>query len=486
MSEVIETTHSIEKIGGTSMSDYVAVRDNIVKRPTREDTLYQRIFVVSAYGGVSNDLLEHKKSGIPGVYALFASSEDEDNGAWLEALEKLRIKLHGINETLFGDDISLQHANRFIDGRLDGATECLRDLQRLCSHGHFSLEQHLQTVREMLASIGEVHSAWNTATLLQADGINARFVDLSGWDEDVPLDLDERIEQVFQHIDLATVLPIVTGYARSNQGLLASFNRGYSEMTFSRIAVLTGAKEAVIHKEFHLCSADPRLVGEDNAVPIGRTNYDVADQLANLGMEAIHPKAAKGLRQNNIPLRVKNTFEPDHNGTLITADYVSETPRVEIVVGSKGVYALELFDQEMAGQIDDYDREILTVLKRFRGHILAKDINANTITHFLSANLKTVKRIIRTLQELYPDAEIDQQKVCIVSAIGSDMKVTGILAKAVSALAESNIYVHAIHQSMRQVDMQFVIDEKDFELAVKSLHGCLVEVHDHGRAICLA
>jgi aspartate kinase len=476
--------HSIEKIGGTSMSDYQAVRDNIILRPIRKETLYQRVFVVSAYGGISNDLLEHKKLGMPGVYALFASSEDDE--AWLDALLELREKLYNINQSLFTEDIALQQANNFIDERLDAATQCLRDLQRLCRHGHFSLSQHLQTVREMLASIGEAHSAWNMARLLKNDGVNTCFIDLSGWDEDVPLELDERIRQAFEGIDLANVMPIVTGYARSNNGLLASFNRGYSEMTFSRIAVITQAKEAVIHKEFHLCSADPRLVGEANAVPIGRTNYDVADQLANLGMEAIHPKAAKGLRQNNIPLRVKNTFEPDHTGTLITANYVSETPCVEIIVGSKGVYALELFDQEMAGQIDTYDQEILGILHRFKAHIIAKDINANTITHFLATNLKSVKRINRALQERYPDAEIHQQKVCIVSAIGSDMKVTGILARAVTALAENDIYVQAIHQSMRQVDMQFVIGESDYELAVKSLHSCLVEIHDHGRAICLA
>jgi aspartate kinase len=56
----------------------------------------------------------------------------------------------------------------------------------------------------------------------------------------------------------------------------------------------------------------------------------------------------------------------------------------------------------------------------------------------------------------------------------------------VSALAAQNINVLAMHQSMRQVDMQFVVGEADYELAVKSLHACLVEVHDHGRAICAA
>lgn len=476
--------HSVEKIGGVSMSNYVAVRDNIVLGPNRRETPYQRIFVVSAYGGVTNELLEHKKSGHSGVYALFAGSTEEET--WQEAFHALRAKLHRINRDLFNDEAALQQSCEFIDERLDAAEACLRDLQRLCRHGHFSLEQHLDTVREMLASIGEAHSAWNTARLLQADGINARFVDLSGWRTDSHVPLDERIEAAFRSIDLATELPIVTGYAHSDKGLMASFDRGYSEMTFSRIAVLTRAREAVIHKEFHLSSADPRIVGEANVVPIGRTNYDVADQLANLGMEAIHPKAAKGLRQNDIPLRVKNTFEPEHNGTLITGDYVSDKPCVEIITGCKGIYALELFDQDMPGEIERHDREILAVLSRFRVQIVAKDINANTITHYVYANLKTVKRVRRVLESTYPDAEINQRKVAIVSAVGSDMEVPGILARAVSALAEKSINVLAMHQSMRQVDMQFVVNEEDYEAAIRSLHRGLVEVHGHGKAICAA
>ncbi|MCB1662940.1 MAG: aspartate kinase [Pseudomonadales bacterium] len=476
--------HSVEKIGGTSMSNYRAVRDNIVLKPTRKNTNYQRIFVVSAYAGITDALLEHKKSGQPGLYALFAGSEKDES--WLVALQKLREKFQAINAGLFHDEMALQRANQFIGERLDAAEACLDNLQRLCGHGHFSLNQHLGTVRELLASIGEVHSAWNTAILLQRDGINACFVDLSGWNSDRHISLDERIQEAFREIDLSKQLPIVTGYTHCKEGLMTSFNRGYSEMTFSRIAVLTGAAEAVIHKEFHLSSADPRLVGEKNAVPIGRTNYDVADQLANLGMEAIHPKAAKGLRQNNIPLRVKSTFEPEHAGTLITSDYVSNSPCVEIIAGCKGVYALELFDQDMVGQIDLYDREILAVLRRFKVHLLAKDINANTITHYLSTNLKTMKRLQKVLEEIYPDAELNQRKSAIVSAIGSDMQVTGILAQAVTALAEQKINVQAMHQSMRQVDMQFVVDENDYELAIKSLHQCLVEVHEHGKAICLA
>ncbi|TCO72214.1 aspartate kinase [Chromatocurvus halotolerans] len=476
-------THTVEKIGGTSMLDYEAVRDNIILAGAG-DTPYGRIFVVSAYAGITNRLLEHKKSGRPGVYALFASSEHE--GSWREEFALLRDDIYALNESLFPQADELERANSFINQRLASAERCLEDLQRLCQHGHFALESHLATVREMLASLGEAHSAWNTATLLQRDGVDACFIDLTAWRSEEHLPLDERILQAMTGVDVNTTIPIVTGYAHSDDGLMASFDRGYSEMTFSRLAVLTEAREAIIHKEYHLSSADPKVVGEENVVPIGRTNYDVADQLANLGMEAIHPKAAKGLRKSGIPLRIKNTFEPEHTGTLLTSDYVSSKPCVEIIAGSRNVYALEVFDQDMVGQVAVYDREILAVMRRYKAHIVSKDINANTITHYLACNLKTVKRIRRAIEEIYPSAELDQQKVSIVSAIGSDMQIPGVLARTVSALAKDDISVLAMHQSRRQVDMQFVVLQDDYEKAIMALHRDLVETTDHGRAICLA
>jgi aspartate kinase len=476
--------HTVEKIGGTSMNDYAAVRDNIILKPSNKDTLYQRIIVVSAYGGITDKLLEHKKSGKPGVYALFAESIEDDS--WIKALNKTAGVMREINASLFEPGPLLDKANEFLTERINEASQVLLNLQTLCQHGHFVLEDHLDTVREMLSSIGEAHSASNTAALLNRDGINAVYVDLTGWQTAKHVPLDQRIEGAFRDIDLETQLPIVTGYAHSETGLMSSFDRGYSEMTFSRLAVLTHARETVIHKEFHLSSADPRLVGEDNAVPIGMTNYDVADQLANLGMEAIHPKAAKGLRYNNIPLRVKNTFEPEHAGTLITSDYVSEKPCVEIIAGCKGIYALSLFDQDMTGIFDEYDTEFLKQVRRFRAYIVSKDVNANSITHYLRANLKTIKRIGNALKEVFPEAEIDQQKIAIVSAIGSDMNITGILAKAVNALADANINVLSMHQTMRQVDMQFIVKEDDYTTAIQSLHKRLVEVHEHGSAIKLA
>lgn len=475
-------THTVEKIGGTSMNDYVAVRDNIIRAPANP---YDRIFVVSAYGGVTDLLLEHKKTAQRGVFASF--SDVREAGAWTDALTAVRARLEAINGQLFTSAADRAEADAFVAARLTEAERCLTGLDRLCRHGHFQLESHLATVREMLASIGEAHSAWNLARLLARDGLRTRFVDLTGWSDDtVQLSLDERICAGLADVEVARELPIVTGYAYSEGGLMARFDRGYSEMTFSRTAVLTGATEAILHKEYHLSSADPAVVGADRVVPIGRTNYDVADQLANLGMEAIHPRAAKGLRQSGIPLRIKNTFEPEHGGTVITHDYVSAKPCVEIIAGRRNVYALEMFDQGMMGRFAHYDQTLLATLERFRVGIISKDCNANTLTHYLSCNLKTVKRVQQALTDTLPEAEFNLRRVAMVSAIGSDMRVPGLLAETAAALAAEGISILAMHQSLRQVDMQCVIDERDYEAAVRALHRHLVERHDHGAAICAA
>ena len=475
--------HTVEKIGGTSMSNYEAVRDNIIIGGRDKEDLYQRIFVVSAYGGVTDELLEHKKTGEPGVYALFADAESD--WAWGDDLTKLVQFLTDKNSELFHDPMLKQQADQFITDRIEGVRGCLIDLQRLCSYGQFQLEEHLLTVREMLAGIGEAHSAFNTALKLQQEGINARFVDLTGWRDAELLPLDEKLKQAFDAVDLTRELPIVTGYAQCKEGLMRTFDRGYSEMTFSRVAVITDAREAIIHKEYHLSSADPKIVGADKVVPLGRTNYDVADQLSNLGMEAIHPKAGKGLRQNETPLRVMNTFEPEHTGTLITGDYISEKPQVEIIAGAKGVFAIEVFDQDMQGEPGS-DRRILDVLSRFKVRFMAKDTNANTITHYVGSTLKYVKRVVKELKQEFPNAEINTRKVAMVSAIGSDIKVPGILARCVKALADEEISILALHQCMRQVDMQFVVDEDNYEKAIVALHGVLIEPHNHEYAIVAA
>jgi aspartate kinase len=191
-------------------------------------------------------------------------------------------------------------------------------------------------------------------------------------------------------------------------------------------------------------------------------------------MEAIHPRAAKGLRQLGIPLRVKNTFEPFHPGTIISSDYKSSEPRVEIIAGRANLYGVEVFDQDTVGQFDR-DFIVSEFFKNFRIRYVAKNLNANTITHYVTASLDKINKLIEAIEKKYPSAEVSVRKVAMVSAIGSNMSVPGFLSAAAKALYEKGINILAVQQSMRQVDMQFIIDEKDFDKALLVLHRELIE-----------
>ncbi|HWT43621.1 MAG TPA: aspartate kinase [Sphingopyxis sp.] len=464
--------HSVEKIGGTSMAATETLLDNVLIADRRGSDLYQRIFVVSAYAGITDLLLENKKSGAPGVYGRFVA--DDAAEGWRNALGLVREAVRDRNAAIFARAKSRAEADAFIEQRIRAVAACLEDLARLRGHGRFCVKEQLLTLRELLAGIGEAHSAHSLALLLRDRGVNARFVDLTLWDQDDLRSLDQKIEEAFATINLATTLPIVTGYAGCEGGMVRRYARGYTEMTFSRLAVLTGAREAIIHKEFHLSSADPKLVGADKARKIGRTNYDVADQLANLGMEAIHPGAGRGLRQTDIPLRVRNTFDREDEGTLVTGDYVSDVARVEIVTGVRQMQALQFFEQDMVG-IKGYDSAILEALAHHGLWIVSKSSNANTITHYLAASPDAVKKVIADLQKDYPEAAISAHPVAMVSAIGSDISRPGLVPDALRALDEAGVPMIAMQHQIRNVDIQFIVESRDFDRAVRALHRALVE-----------
>ncbi|TCM78630.1 aspartate kinase [Rhodovulum steppense] len=462
--------HTVEKIGGTSMSRVHELCDTLFVGDRAGEALYNRVFVVSAFAGITNLLLEHKKSGEPGVYALF-SNADNDHG-WSDALNRVADAMRAAHAQVLDHPGDLAAADDFVRDRIEGARSCLIDLQRLCSYGHFRLSQHMAVIRELLSGLGEAQSAFVTATLLRRKGVDARFVDLSGWRDERECSLEERIVEGLRDVDLSREMPIVTGYAQCTEGLMAEFDRGYSEVTFSKLAVLTGAAEAIIHKEFHLSSADPKIVGAENVVKLGHTNYDVADQLSNMGMEAVHPKAAKMLRQAGIPLRVTNAFEPRDPGTLID-EAEAGAPRVEMVTGL-GVYALELFEQDMVG-VKGYDSAILEVLTRHKVRIVSKTSNANTITHYLDAGLKSVRRVERDLAARYPTASLKARNLAVVAAIGRDLSGLRVLSRGLAALEAVGIDPVAVQQTTRDVDAQFVLPRDRMEDAIRALHAVLVE-----------
>ncbi len=235
-------TLRVEKIGGTSMSRFTEVIDNIILR--NPDDIYGRIYVVSAYAGITNDLLEHKKTAQPGIYQLFREQEN-----YPRPMLNLRDRLFTLNEGLVDAGLDLELANDFIGDHIDLAINILRSMDNVLASGYVSRKALLLAARELLASLGEMHSAFNSANILQNRGYNATFVDLSGWEDSRQMTIDERIKDSFLEIDPFSTICFATGYTKGTEGIMREFERGYSEVTFSKVAVLLGDSEAIIHKD---------------------------------------------------------------------------------------------------------------------------------------------------------------------------------------------------------------------------------------------
>ncbi|HTE00090.1 MAG TPA: aspartate kinase [Mucilaginibacter sp.] len=452
---------TVEKIGGTSMSALAEVISNIIYYERKDATLYNRVLVVSAFSGVTNLLLENKKTKEPGVYHHIANYRDFHG-----PLGELIGKLKEINNKYQNLGLELDAADHFIESHVARAQIYLENLANVLASGYVSQEGILLAAREILASIGETHSAFVLANILQGRGLNAQLVDLSGFDDQRPLTIDQRIKEAFAGIKLEQHLCIVTGYAKGTEGIMREFDRGYSEVTFSKIAEHLKPQEAIIHKEYHLSTADPAIVGTENCRPVGNTNYDIADQLADVGMEAIHPKASKPLEINGINLRIKNTFEPAHPGTLITKDYVSKIKRVEVITGYDQLLLIDVYDPLMVGNVGS-DLEIMRIFARHQVSYTFKTTSANSISTVIwEADFK--QELLDDLGEAFE--KVTTEKVAMVCLLGTNMDQPGLLAKSAQALAKNEINILSAGIALRKVNIQFIIAREHFNAAIIALN----------------
>ncbi len=449
------------------MSRFGEVLSNVILKDTSD--IYNRIFVVSAYSGITNELLEHKKTGQPGIYQTFAQSDDYE-----PAMIKLKDRLCELNQSFEEIGLDVKSADQFISERIAFAVNILKSMDNVLSSGYVSRTEVLLAARELLSSIGEMHSAFNSANILQNLGYNSTFVDLSGWQDKLERTIDQRIQHTFKDLDPSKTICVATGYTKGTEGIMREFDRGYSEVTFSKIAVLLHAAEAVIHKEYHLCSGDPMIMGVDSVHPICNTNFDVADQLADVGMEAIHPKASKPLEIAGISIRIMNAFDPSHNGTLITKDYICPHSKTEVITGSCEVTCIEIHDTRMVGEVG-FDMQIMEFLLKHHISYINKATNANTIDIVIYEKDCTTA-LIEDLRARFES--VDTSNVAIVCAIGSNIAKPGILAKATRALADASINILAVSQTSRQTNMQFTMHRDHFVLAQRALHRALCEEDD--------
>ena len=143
----MSSKHTVEKIGGTSMTRFGEVLHNVIIGHRKPEEMYNRIFIVSAYGGITNMLLENKKNGAPGVYGKFALG---DSG-WAESLEQVRAKMKELNRSFTSLGLNQQVADAFVDDRINGIREYLQHLIQVRGFGLFQTKPFLPPERWIIS-----------------------------------------------------------------------------------------------------------------------------------------------------------------------------------------------------------------------------------------------------------------------------------------------------------------------------------------------
>jgi aspartate kinase len=271
------------------------------------------------------------------------------------------------------------------------------------------------------------------------------------------------------------MVPVVTGFIGADQyGNITTIGRGGSDYTATIIAASIGAKEVWLWSDVDgLMTADPKLVND--AQVLKEVSFAEAMEMALFGAKYMHPRALEPVIDTKIPIRIRNTFNVKHTGTIITQNPSKESQK--IVKSVSVIRHTALIDVSGGGMVGAPG----TAAKIF--DTLAKNrINITMISQ--SPSESSISMVVRktdldkatTTLELSLLGKVIKQinvndDVAVIAVVGSGMRgIKGVAAKIFGAVAKYGINVIMIAQGSSELNLAFVVNDSDCEQAVRALH----------------
>jgi aspartate kinase len=211
----------------------------------------------------------------------------------------------------------------------DNVREEVMDLLKECEdmlNGVRLIQELSPKSLDQLVSYGERCSVRIVAARLNQIGVPAQAFD--SWDVGILTDSnfgdarllptsEEAIRNTFANRIDPDVVAVVTGFiGQDPEGKITTLGRGGSDLSATAIGAACGLDEIQVWKDVDgILSADPRLV--ENAIPVDDVSYDEASELAYFGAQVLHPIAMQPAMKHDVPVRVKNSYNPEAKGTVI-------------------------------------------------------------------------------------------------------------------------------------------------------------------------
>jgi len=229
-------------------------------------------------------------------------------------------------------------------------------------------------------------------------------------------------------------------------------------------------------------TADPRHVKGARVLPA--ISYREAAEMSYFGAKVIHPKTMLPAIEKNIPIRIKNTFNPSHPGTLISKSAPQTEQIVKNVTSIDNLSLISIEGNGMLG-VPGVSARIFTTLARNKVNVMMISQASSEHNVCLVVPKKDSVKAAEALQNEFKadifGKNIDdiklQSDVSIIAIVGERMKGTrGIAGKAFSALAQAGVNVVAIAQGSSELNISLVVEQKTAPIAVQAIHDVFQEL----------
>ncbi len=456
----------VMKFGGTSVGSPESI-DRAARLIASQTETFHVAVVVSAMSQVTNMLFD----------ALVAGSEG-DRCTLESRLDQIRTKhVEACNELLPPSRRSA------VCEHMEGI---IGDFERI-ARGMLLLRERPPRSVDEAAATGERLSGLLVSEVLQTSGTPAQFV--SGTDlivtdavhggatplvEETAVNTEKRLRPLL----LEGKVPIITGYnGATREGVATTLGRGGSDFSAAILAAALRADELWIWTDVDgILSCDPSI--SPDARLLADVTYNEAAELAYNGAKVLHPRTLAPLAEKEIPVRIKNSFNPGHSGTCISAKPAGE-PGVRAITSLAGVVLISIEAAGLSMSGAQLMARALQAAARAKVEVLLLSRSSFRQNFCMLVHSRDVDSVLENLREelalelahgyVHPIG-VDHS-VGLLAAVGEGMRGTsGLAGRLFTAISRESVNIIAIAQGSSELTIAIVVNQNDLQTAVSAIH----------------
>ncbi|GAB4414377.1 MAG: aspartate kinase [Anaerolineae bacterium] len=459
------------KFGGTSVGSAEAIARvaDIVQEAARE---HRVLVVCSAMSGVTNLLIEAAQRAAAG-----------DSARYQVIAQELRQKHEAAIRALLTSDVERIAIHDEVEALID-------EFETLC-YGIYVLREASPKAMDKVASLGERMSVPIVSALLRQRGVPSCTVSASRLI--VTDDQFQNAGVLFEESEANVrrellplldqgLVPVVTGFiGATRDGVVTTLGRGGSDYSAALLGAYVDSDEVWIWTDVDgVMTADPRLVPDARVIPV--LSYGEVGEMAYFGAKVLHSKTVQPLVERNIPVRVKNTFNPQAEGTLIVRDERETPGTVKAVTAIRDVSLITVAGRGMIGVPGIAARTFSAVAKRQANVLMIAQSSSEQSICFVVPEAKSREVVAAIQSEL--EAEFGRQDIDrawadddveIITVVGVGMlRKHGVAARVFGALGEAGVNILAIAHGASDYCVSMVVRSRDTEKGVRAIHKLVV------------